>query len=86
MKSQGDCLMSKIINIVLVVVIALAPLVAWKFGRLGAEQMLYLGKMLAGWFSWTVAVSVIYWAFETLFPLVLCPSPANDSFTRTERN
>jgi hypothetical protein len=51
--------MSKIMRVVLVVFIALALLVAWKFGRLGAEQMLYLGEMVAGWLLWTVAVSVV---------------------------
>jgi TM2 domain-containing membrane protein YozV len=76
--------MSKIMRIVLVVFIALALLVAWKFGRPGAEQMLYLGKMVAGWLLWTVAVSVVYWALEALFPQVLCASRTENSFARTD--
>jgi len=78
--------MSKITNIVLVAVIAVAPLVAWKFGHLGAEQILYFGKMVAGWFAWTVAVSVVYWVLEALFPFLVARSSTDGSFARTERN
>ena len=78
--------MSKITSIGLVAVIALAPLVAWKFGGLGAEQMLYFGKMVAGWFAWTVAVSVVYWTLEALFPRVLCRAAMDDASARTQCN
>jgi len=77
--------MTKITNIALVAVVALAPLIAWKFGHFGAEQMLYFGKMVAGWFAWTVAVSVVYWVLEALFPFLLHRSPADDPIARTER-
>jgi hypothetical protein len=78
--------MPKIMRAVLVVFIVLALLIARKFGLLDAEQLLYLGKMAAGWFSWTVAISALYWALETLFPRVLCGSPTENSFARTEEN
>ena len=69
---------------VLVVLIALALLIAWKFGRLGAEQIIYLGKMVAGWLAWTVAVAAVYRVLETLVPHVLCPLPTEDAPARTD--
>jgi hypothetical protein len=79
-------MMSKAMTIVLVVFIALALLVAWKFDGLGAERMIYLGKMVAGWLVWTAAVAVVYRALEKLFPHVLCPPPTEEAPARTARN
>jgi hypothetical protein len=76
--------MSKTMRMVLVVLIALALLIAWKFGRLGAEQMIYLGKMTAGWLAWTVAVAAVYRVLEKLFPHVLCPLSMPDAPARTD--
>jgi hypothetical protein len=76
--------MSKTMRMALVVLIALALLIAWKFGRLGAEQMIYLGKMPAGWLAWTVAVATVYRILEKLIPQVLCPLPTEEAPARID--
>ena len=71
--------MSKPMALLLIAFIAAALAVAWKFGGLGTDQIVYLGNMVVGWSLWTGGVAIAYAGLEKLLPSVLCPPPTEDA-------
>ncbi len=70
--------MSKAMLGFLIVFIILCLIVGWKFNALGPEQLLYLGKLVAGWLAWVVGVAIVYAGIEKLFPRILTPPLSED--------
>jgi len=71
--------MERIFLAALLVLLAAGAAVAWTFGFLQFEQLIYLVKMIVGWTAWTVFVAVVYAGCERLFPNLLCPPVAGDT-------
>ena len=69
---------------IIVLILALALVVPWKFGFVTIDQFIYLGQMTGGWLAWTALVAILYAGVEKLFPDLLCPPPVVDPAPRAD--
>ena len=67
--------MSKPMWALLIALILAGLAVAYRFGNLGVDQVIYLANLIGGWTAWVVVVAIAYAGLEKLFPKLLCSPP-----------
>jgi hypothetical protein len=71
--------MSKPMWALLIALILAGLAVAYRFGNLGLDQLIYVGNLIGGWALWVIAVAILYAGLEKLFPNLLCAPPSDES-------
>jgi hypothetical protein len=71
--------MSKPMWALLIALILAGLAVAYRFGNLGLDQLIYVGNLIGGWALWVIAVAILYAGLEKLFPNLLCSPPTDEA-------